>query len=249
MPSWTAGPGRRWRAGACSTMALSSSTRRAREALVAWPALPWTWTLDCPALACRDLWSLVLPCQAPLPGLLVLPVPTRPPCFHAVQGRGRHLAAIAHPDPRGAAHGPSAAAAGGRAGETAPPARLARRPAGRHTAAGSTSKPSCRRQHKQQTAQPPPTPPHTSIYPPQTHTYAPNPGASPQFDQVTVNEYPPGVGLSPHIDTHSAFTGAIASLSLAGHVAIVFRRGQEQRALALPPRSLLVFAQEARYAW
>jgi alkylated DNA repair protein alkB family protein 8 len=57
------------------------------------------------------------------------------------------------------------------------------------------------------------------------------------------------VGLSPHIDTHSAFTGAIASLSLAGHVAIVFRRGQEQRALALPPRSLLVFAQEARYAW
>ena len=27
------------------------------------------------------------------------------------------------------------------------------------------------------------------------------------FDQITVNEYPPGVGLAPHIDTHSAFTG------------------------------------------
>ena len=27
------------------------------------------------------------------------------------------------------------------------------------------------------------------------------------IDQITVNEYPPGVGLAPHIDTHSAFTG------------------------------------------
>ena len=27
-------------------------------------------------------------------------------------------------------------------------------------------------------------------------------------DQVTVNDYPPGVGLNPHIDTHSAFAGA-----------------------------------------
>ncbi len=28
-----------------------------------------------------------------------------------------------------------------------------------------------------------------------------------QFDQLTVNEYNPGVGLSSHVDTHSAFTG------------------------------------------
>lgn len=28
-----------------------------------------------------------------------------------------------------------------------------------------------------------------------------------QFDQLTVNEYQPGVGLSSHVDTHSAFTG------------------------------------------
>ena len=27
------------------------------------------------------------------------------------------------------------------------------------------------------------------------------------FDQLTVNEYEPGVGLSAHVDTHSAFTG------------------------------------------
>ena len=29
----------------------------------------------------------------------------------------------------------------------------------------------------------------------------------PQVDQCTVNEYPAGVGLSPHTDTHSAFSG------------------------------------------
>lgn len=32
-------------------------------------------------------------------------------------------------------------------------------------------------------------------------------GATDRLDQLTVNEYEAGVGLSPHIDTHSAFTG------------------------------------------
>ena len=43
--------------------------------------------------------------------------------------------------------------------------------------------------------------------------------------------------------------GPIVSLSLAGPCAMEFRRGTEQRALFLPPRSLLVMADEARYAW
>ena len=30
----------------------------------------------------------------------------------------------------------------------------------------------------------------------------------PEFDQCTINEYSPGVGLSSHVDTHSAFEGA-----------------------------------------
>lgn len=46
----------------------------------------------------------------------------------------------------------------------------------------------------------------------------------PQVDQLTVNEYTPGVGISPHIDTHSSFTGAILSLSLVGSCVMVFRR-------------------------
>lgn len=94
------------------------------------------------------------------------------------------------------------------------------------------------------------------------------------LDQLTVNEYPPGVGLSPHVDTHSAFEGLIFSLSLAGPCTMEFRRYPEgawvpqltsssdkkledserctsvlRRAIYLPPRSMLLLSGEARYAW
>lgn len=91
---------------------------------------------------------------------------------------------------------------------------------------------------------------------------------------VQVNEYPPGVGLSPHIDTHSAFEGSIFSLSLAGPCIMEFRRYLEgawlanatssidmkdknldnctsfsRRAIYMPPRSMLLLSGEGRYAW
>lgn len=90
---------------------------------------------------------------------------------------------------------------------------------------------------------------------------------------VQVNEYPPGVGLSPHIDTHSAFEGSIFSLSLAGPCIMEFRKYTDgdwmskstsldrevensdsslsflKRAIYLPPRSILLLSGEARYAW
>lgn len=91
---------------------------------------------------------------------------------------------------------------------------------------------------------------------------------------LQVNEYPPGVGLSPHIDTHSAFEGLIFSLSLAGPCIMEFRRYEEggwlpkassstdiknenpesnpnvlRKAVYLPPRSMLLLSGEARYAW
>ncbi|KAI3934650.1 hypothetical protein MKX01_012190 [Papaver californicum] len=93
------------------------------------------------------------------------------------------------------------------------------------------------------------------------------------LDQLNVNEYPPGVGLSPHIDTHSAFEGLIFSLSLAGPCIMEFRRYPQgswrppsdsrvedkkvydncstflRRSLFLPPRSMLLLSGEARYAW
>lgn len=91
---------------------------------------------------------------------------------------------------------------------------------------------------------------------------------------LQVNEYPCGVGLSPHIDTHSAFEGFIFSLSLAGPCIMEFRRYTEgswipkitstndmevenpnscselsRKAIYLPPRSMLLLSGEARYAW
>ncbi|NP_001148410.1 nucleic acid binding protein [Zea mays] len=91
-------------------------------------------------------------------------------------------------------------------------------------------------------------------------------------DQLTVNEYPCGVGLSPHIDTHSAFEEMIFSLSLAGTCIMEFRKytkgtwrapsvvdgvdedsSQEpeciRKAIFLPPRSMLLMSGEGRYAW
>ncbi|KAK6934087.1 Alpha-ketoglutarate-dependent dioxygenase AlkB-like [Dillenia turbinata] len=98
--------------------------------------------------------------------------------------------------------------------------------------------------------------------------------ASTSLDQLTVNEYPPGVGLSPHIDTHSAFEGFIFSLSLAGPCIMEFRKYTNavwlpkaassinantecsegcssfvRKAIYLPPRSLLILSGEGRYAW
>lgn len=65
-----------------------------------------------------------------------------------------------------------------------------------------------------------------------------------------MNEYVAGVGLSPHVDTHSAFGDTLLSLSLAGPCVMVFRKeGRADVALALPPRSLLVLQGEARHAW
>ncbi|CAN6487033.1 unnamed protein product [Victoria cruziana] len=93
------------------------------------------------------------------------------------------------------------------------------------------------------------------------------------IDQLTVNEYPAGVGLSPHIDTHSAFDDFIFSLSLGGPCIMEFRKYSEgtwatstevgclkesdaahgscciRKALFLPPRSMLLMSGEARYAW
>ncbi|KAL4592973.1 hypothetical protein LXL04_005982 [Taraxacum kok-saghyz] len=83
-----------------------------------------------------------------------------------------------------------------------------------------------------------------------------NEAADLSLDQLTVNEYPRGVGLSPHIDTHSAFEGSIYSLSLSGPCIMEFRRYSNKessnfirRVVYLPPRSMLLLSEEGRYAW
>ncbi|XP_030382695.1 alkylated DNA repair protein alkB homolog 8 isoform X2 [Scaptodrosophila lebanonensis] len=70
-----------------------------------------------------------------------------------------------------------------------------------------------------------------------------------QPDQLTVNEYEPGHGIPPHVDTHSAFLDPILSLSLESDVVMEFRRGSECTPLLLLRRSLLVMSGEARFDW
>lgn len=80
-------------------------------------------------------------------------------------------------------------------------------------------------------------------------------GALPEFgrrpDQVIVNEYLPGQGISGHVDCEPCFGPVIASLSLSGHAEMVLRRSRtgERRSLMLEPFTLLILAGEARYDW
>lgn len=87
----------------------------------------------------------------------------------------------------------------------------------------------------------------------------------PETDQITINEYPAGKGISGHVDTHASFQDGIMSLSLAcdsvmeftytsTEASDTFINGQRVEkgataAIILPRRSLLVLRGEARYGW
>ena len=63
----------------------------------------------------------------------------------------------------------------------------------------------------------------------------------PLADQLTVQYYPSGTGIPPHVDTHSAFGESLFSLSLASSVEMLLVPcgPVEARRLRLPKRSLL----------
>ncbi|XP_073518296.1 tRNA (carboxymethyluridine(34)-5-O)-methyltransferase ALKBH8 isoform X5 [Phyllobates terribilis] len=69
-------------------------------------------------------------------------------------------------------------------------------------------------------------------------------------DQLTINQYEPGQGIPPHIDTHSAFEDEITSLSLGSEIVMDFRHPDGTSVpVMVPQRSLLVMSGEARYLW
>ncbi|KAM7179098.1 tRNA (carboxymethyluridine(34)-5-O)-methyltransferase ALKBH8 isoform 4-T4 [Macrochelys suwanniensis] len=69
-------------------------------------------------------------------------------------------------------------------------------------------------------------------------------------DQLTINQYEPGQGIPPHIDTHSAFEDEIISLSLGAEIVMDFKHPDGRTvAVMLPQRSLLVMTGESRYLW
>jgi alkylated DNA repair dioxygenase AlkB len=70
-------------------------------------------------------------------------------------------------------------------------------------------------------------------------------------DQLIVNEYLPGQGISAHVDCEPCFNSRIASVSLGSSCEIEFqhRISDQVFKLTLAAGSLLVIADEARYDW
>lgn len=70
-------------------------------------------------------------------------------------------------------------------------------------------------------------------------------------DQVIVNEYQPGQGISAHVDCQPCFGETIASLSLLSACVMRFARQaySQQTELHLQSASLLVLCGDARHLW
>ena len=70
-------------------------------------------------------------------------------------------------------------------------------------------------------------------------------------DQVIVNEYRPGQGISRHIDCEPCFEDTIVSLSLGSGCFMDFTNKDETKKISiwLEPRSIVVLKNEARYKW
>jgi alkylated DNA repair dioxygenase AlkB len=71
-------------------------------------------------------------------------------------------------------------------------------------------------------------------------------------DQVIINEYMPGQGISAHIDCEPCFQDVIVTVSLGWAYEMEFLRyqnGKELEKLMLAPGSALVISGEARYKW
>lgn len=70
-------------------------------------------------------------------------------------------------------------------------------------------------------------------------------------DQLIVNEYHPGQGITAHVDCEPCFGDRIVSVTLGSGCSMDFTRRGEKGAVAvyLQPRSAVVLTGEARYDW
>lgn len=69
------------------------------------------------------------------------------------------------------------------------------------------------------------------------------------LNQLIVNEYEPGQGISAHIDSVPAFGDTVLSLTLGSTCVMLFSKGETAIPILTEPRGLLIMQGEARYAW
>ena len=71
------------------------------------------------------------------------------------------------------------------------------------------------------------------------------------FDQVIVNEYEPGQGISRHVDCEPCFDDVIISVSLGAPCVMHFTalKDKQNVPVILEPRSAVVLSGDARYKW
>lgn len=73
--------------------------------------------------------------------------------------------------------------------------------------------------------------------------------------QVILNLYPPGQGISPHIDLPNRYADGIVGVSLVGGCCMTFTKESEiesetaRHQVYLPPRTVYVLTGEARWDW
>lgn len=70
-------------------------------------------------------------------------------------------------------------------------------------------------------------------------------------DQVIINEYLPGQGISPHVDCVPCFGDVVASISFLSPYIMTFSsiKNGESIDYDLLPGSAIIFSDEARYQW
>lgn len=71
-------------------------------------------------------------------------------------------------------------------------------------------------------------------------------------DQVIINRYLPGQGISPHIDSPESFENVIISLSLGSGCIMTYQNAKDctdVKHIYLAPKSLLVMRDDARYKY
>ncbi len=70
-------------------------------------------------------------------------------------------------------------------------------------------------------------------------------------DQLIINEYQPGQGISNHVDCEPCFGSTIITISLGSKYVMDFIniKTKEKIEVLLEPRSLAVLSEEARYNW